>query len=102
MKYVRKKRRMDLSLSMGNQLIAPVVVFLLFCIRCISTSDDSVDILPNETDSKVSIKTNQTYTNYMYIYIKGCLRKNLTDQILFSLYLGPRCSDLQSFGVYPP
>ena len=60
---------MGLSLSMGNQLIAPVVALLLFCISCISTSDDSGDILPNETDSKVLIKTTQTFTNYIYIYI---------------------------------
>ena len=61
---------MGLSLSMGNQLIAPVVALLLFCISCISTSDDSGDILPNETDSKVLIKTTQTYTNYsMHIVV---------------------------------
>jgi hypothetical protein len=60
---------MGLSLSMGNQLIAPVVVLLLFCISCISTSDDSGNLLPNETDSKVLIKTTQTYTNYIYIYL---------------------------------
>jgi hypothetical protein len=59
---------MGLSLSMGNQLIAPVVALLLFCISCISTSDDSGDILPNETDSKVLIKTTQTFTNYKFIY----------------------------------
>ena len=64
---------MGLSLSMGNQLIAPVVALLLLCISCISTADDSGDILPNETDSKVLIKTTQTFTNYrnlyMYIYL---------------------------------
>jgi hypothetical protein len=35
------------------------------------------------------------------IIVKG-VQKNLTDQMLFSLYLGPRCLDLQHFGVYPP
>ena len=68
---------MGLSLSMGNQLIAPVVALLLFCISCISTSDDSGDILPNETDSKVLIKTTQTFTNYIYpiytIRIDSCV-----------------------------
>ena len=33
---------------------------------------------------------------------KGCSKKNLTDQILCSLYLGPRCSDLQNSCFYPP
>ena len=58
---------MGLSLSMDNHLIAPVAALPLFCISCLSTSDDSGDILPNETDSKVQIKTTQTYTNYINI-----------------------------------
>ena len=63
---------MGLSLSMDNKLIAPVAALPLFCISCISTSDDSGDISPNETDSKVQIKTTQTYTNYLFtsIYIR--------------------------------
>ena len=38
----------------------------IFCISCLSTSDDSGDILPNETDSKVLLKTTKTFTNYSY------------------------------------
>ena len=69
-KHVRKKRKNGLSLSMGNQLSAPLIVLQLFCIICLSTSDNSVDILPNETDCKVLIKTTQTYTNYsMHIVV---------------------------------
>jgi hypothetical protein len=33
---------------------------------------------------------------------KGRLKKNLTDQNLFSLYLEFGWSDLQNFGLYPP
>ena len=40
---------------------------MILVIFCILTSDDSGDILPNETESKVLIKTTQTFTNYIYI-----------------------------------
>jgi hypothetical protein len=33
---------------------------------------------------------------------KGWVKINLTDQVLFSLYLEPRCSDLQNFSANPP
>ena len=52
---------MGLSLSMDNKLIVPVAALPLFCISCISTSDDSGDISPNETDSKVQIKTTNCF-----------------------------------------
>ena len=66
---------MGLSLSMDNNLIAPVAALTLFCISCLSTSDDSGDNLPNETDSKVLIKTTQTYKLYTYIYIYELLMR---------------------------
>ena len=58
---MREKRKNGLSLSMGNKLSAPLIVLQLFCIICLSTLDNSVDILTNETDCKVLIKTTQTY-----------------------------------------
>jgi hypothetical protein len=49
----------------------------------------------------LNILFDKTFTFVLFVfYIKGD-QKNLTDQILFSLYLKFWWSDLQNLGVYP-
>jgi hypothetical protein len=61
---------------------------------------------PNFGSLPLSIPTDITFYVSLLVQvvgeIKGWVKKNLTDQILFSLYLDPGKSDIQNFGVYPP
>ena len=45
-------------------------------------------------------KMNFRFRRNSCVLTKGCSEKNLTDQILFSLHLESRWSDLQHFGVH--
>ena len=52
--------------------------------------------------SRGAFSPQKVLNNFPNMVHKGWSKKKLTDQILLSLYLKFRWSDLHNFGVYPP
>ena len=77
----------------GHFFLTGVGFFICcWCLTCVCHREyfsDTCQIKRNSKDSNGGDKRP----------IKGCSK---SDHILFSLYLGPRCSDLQNSCVYPP